>query len=111
MPLDDADGSQFEEIERHLAQDHPDIAPVFRVPDRRVRRSIAVPAVAAVGIFFGALAALSVIVGNPVPALLALPPTVAILGLLRWPDLARPAPADSHRSGPGGGATPPPWWS
>lgn len=111
MPLDDADRSKLEEIERRLAQDHPDIAAVLRDPDRRVRRPIAVTAVGAVAVFVGALAAQSGMVGNPVPVLLALPPAAAVLALLRWPDFARLPPAKSDGSGPGRAATRPPWWS
>lgn len=107
MPLDDADQGKFEEIERRLAQDHPDVAAAFRNQDRRMRRSIAVPAAGAAAVFLGAHAVLSFVVGNPVPLLLALPPSLAAVVLLRWPDFARLATADPDGSVPG--VAPPPW--
>lgn len=111
MPLDDADRGKFEEIERSLTLDHPDIAAVFRNQDRRMRRSIAVPAAGAVAVFLGAHAVLSFVVGTPVPLLLALPPSVAAVVLLRWPDFARLAAADPDGGVPGRRAAPPPWRS
>ena len=97
MPLDDAERDRLEEIERGLARDHPDVSRVLR-PAPPVRRALAVPVLAAAGVFLVALVVLSVMAGSVLPTLLALPPVAVTLLLLRWPDIVRTDPEPT--SGP-----------
>ncbi len=83
----------LEEIERQLAREKGDLARTFR-EHRRVRRELRLPVLGAAVVFLGALAALSVVTGSVVPALLSLPPVAATVALLRWPDLFRMAAAE-----------------
>ena len=95
MPLNKAEKAQLAEIERRLTQEHPDLTHTFR---ERPRPSGAVTLLLAAGMFFATLAVLSALTGDVLPILLALPPVVVAVLLVRHQDALRARLADEPPS-------------
>lgn len=108
MPLDDADRTTLDEIERQLRQD-PGLASAFA---RRPRSPLALPVIAAAAVFLAALVALSILTTSPVPILLGLLPAAAAVLVARRPPTVRHERLP--RTEPHGPPTTPgplePWW-
>ncbi|HEY6744329.1 MAG TPA: DUF3040 domain-containing protein [Mycobacteriales bacterium] len=99
MPLNDAERAQLEEMERRLAQDHPDMTRAFQAPRSRTR----VVVLGAAGVFAVVMITLSVMTGDVLPVLLALPLVAGVAVMARHPDLLTwSPPADPEQGGPAG---------
>ena len=94
MALTEAEKAQLAEIERRLAQDHPDLTRSF--PARRGTSGAALLLFAA-GVFVAALAVVSVLAGDVLPVLLAVPPVVVAVLLVRNRDLLQSLLAEQPR--------------
>lgn len=84
MALSDADRLKLAEIERRLEQD-PTISRVFG-RRRRMSWTLALAGLCAVLAYLACLVTVFLVTGSRVSLLLALPPVVVAVGLLRWPE-------------------------